>query len=83
MSILQLDSLPGPPASSLDVSGYLLTKFNRTKVCDLAFVNDTKLIEEIPTKAYSDLIYPNITDVSTVLDRSLAFWFISSTGNYT
>ncbi|KZT72190.1 gamma-glutamyltranspeptidase [Daedalea quercina L-15889] len=37
----------------------------RTRVCDLAFANDTKLIEEIPTKAYSDLIFPNITDDTT------------------
>ncbi|KAH9839396.1 gamma-glutamyltranspeptidase [Rhodofomes roseus] len=37
----------------------------RTRVCDPAFVDDTKLIDEIPTKAYSDIIFPNITDDST------------------
>lgn len=36
----------------------------RTKVCDPAFtdVNYTH-IEEIPTKAYADLIFRNLTDV--------------------
>ncbi|KAH9935606.1 gamma-glutamyltranspeptidase [Fomitopsis serialis] len=37
----------------------------RTRVCDLAFSNDTRLIEEIPTKAYSNTVFPNITDDST------------------
>lgn len=37
----------------------------RTKVCDPTFANDSTSIEEIPTKAYSDLVFPNITDDRT------------------
>lgn len=39
----------------------------RTRVCDPAFTNDSDAtrIEEIPTKEYSDAIFPNITDDRT------------------
>ena len=36
----------------------------RTKICDPAFTNDTSRIDEISTKGFGKLIYPNITDVS-------------------
>lgn len=36
----------------------------RTRVCDPAFSNDTTRIDEISTKAFADLIFANITDVS-------------------
>jgi gamma-glutamyltranspeptidase/glutathione hydrolase/leukotriene-C4 hydrolase len=38
--------------------------FERTKICDPAFNNDTKRIDEIATKPFADLIAVNITDVS-------------------
>jgi hypothetical protein len=43
----------------------------RTKICDPRYLNDTSQIEEISTKHYSNLIRPNITDVSTHIVRSV------------
>ncbi|KZT10634.1 gamma-glutamyltranspeptidase [Laetiporus sulphureus 93-53] len=37
----------------------------RTKVCDPAFANKSAPIDEISTKEYSDIIFPNITDDRT------------------
>ena len=39
---------------------------DRTKVCDPAYTNDTSRIDEISTKTFGKLIYPNITDVRTL-----------------
>ncbi|KAJ7346605.1 nucleophile aminohydrolase [Mycena albidolilacea] len=37
----------------------------RTKICDPAFNNDTKRIDEIPTKSFADAVAVNITDDRT------------------
>lgn len=37
----------------------------RTRICDPAFLNDTRQIDEIPTKEYAALISPNMTDDRT------------------
>src|SRR5688572_26980301 len=57
-------------ASRLEVFSLLtenegLDRVQSTKVCDPTFVNDTKRIDEISTKAFADIIVRNITDVST------------------
>lgn len=39
-----------------------LTEFRRTKICDPEYQNNTQVIKEMSTKAFADLIFPNITD---------------------
>ena len=37
----------------------------RTKIADPDFMNDTSMIDEIPTKTFGDLVAANLTDVSS------------------